>query len=98
MENSEQKSMKKLNERQIDEYTSLAHYIDYVLLNQDIKDYEIYDAVMRLNKAGQYLLANPNLEGEMDKLLKLDNMKDLIDKFMNMLMKRLKGKDDENFN
>lgn len=81
--------MKKMNEREIEEIEALNHYIKYLKLNPDVKDFELWDGVQRLEKLGQRIISGEINEKEVDKILDLNDMKELIENFMNMLIKRV---------
>jgi hypothetical protein len=81
--------MKKLSETQMDEIEAVKHYIRYVNSNPLVEDFEIFDAILRLQVIGEKYILNGYEEKDMDSLLELEDMKDLMQKFLARLTKKL---------
>lgn len=82
----------KLNEREQDEAEALSHYIKYLNTNPNVKDWELWDGLQRLDNMGSIFLEKNISEKEME-VLGLDDMKELIDKFFHRLMKLMEEKE-----
>ncbi len=85
--------MKSLSDNEIDEIESIKYLIKYANTDPYIEDHELFEVVMKLNELGKkYVLSELYNNEEFDKILEIDDMKDLIEKFMNMLIKALEKK------
>ncbi len=94
----------KLTERDLDEMQAARHYIKYLLTKPELKDWEVFDGMMRLDSIGKMLL-NRGMNEENQKALDdetkgtgpdLDDMKELAKLFFEMLEKKLDFSIDEN--
>jgi hypothetical protein len=89
-------TLRKLNERDQDEVECVKHFIRYVNTNPDIEDFEILDAIIRLNTIGNKFINNGYDETEVDDLLDFDDMKDLMRNFFTKARNNLNIEVDEN--
>lgn len=89
--------MKKLSERDMDEIEAVKHYMRYVNTNPDVEDFEIWDAILRLQSVGEKYVLNGYEEKEMEHLLELHEMKDLMRKFFARLRRKLNMPNDFQF-
>jgi hypothetical protein len=86
--------MKKLNEREIDEISACQAYVRYVLLDPDIDDCEVLGAVMMLNRIGiKYVHSGIYERNAVDEYINLEDMKDVVIKLMDVIIKREKQKE-----
>jgi len=81
--------MMKLNEHEMEKVEALAHFVKYANLDPEIHDYQLYDAVMRLTKLGEKITEHPEIESQISEHLKLDDMKEVVEKFLLMLCNRV---------
>lgn len=87
--------MRTLREDERDEIESVKHLVKYINTKPDVQDFEVYNALMQLDKiAKKYVISNIVTEDELDELIEVDDLKELIGRFMNMLIKHLRMKND----
>jgi hypothetical protein len=69
------------NEREIDEIISIKHFVLYLNNNPDVKDYELWDGLKRLESISNKYLLKGIGNKDIDDLMDLEDMKELVDKF-----------------
>lgn len=83
--------MRSLTADERSEIESIKFLIKYTLSKPEIEDYKIWDAVEQLEQIGKkYVISEIVQQEELDELLDLDDMKELIEKFMTRLINHLK--------
>lgn len=82
--------MRTLREDERDEIESVKHLIKYVLTKPDIQAYQIWGAILELDKVGKrFVLSGIVTETELSELLELEDMKELMQRFMLEIRKHL---------
>ena len=82
--------MRPLREDERDEIEAVKHLIKYVITSRNIKEFEMWNAVKKLEELGKkYVLTGIVSEEELCELTDLDDNKELVSKLMNILIRYL---------
>lgn len=81
--------MKKLNENELEKIEALNYLIKYLITNPEVKDYEIWNGIKKMEELGIRLNNGEIDVQEIDKIIPLEDAKELVEKFFIMLEKRL---------
>lgn len=81
--------IQKFNERELEEMEALSHYIKYVLSDSQIEDWKVWDCIKKLEGIGKKMIERNVQDKEMPPYLKLDEMKELIQKLFSIIRNHL---------
>ena len=80
--------MRTLSEHERDEIEAVSHYTKYILSSHDIQDFKIYECMKMIDEIGKkYVLSGIISDDELNKLLDKDDMLDVLQKFINGILK-----------
>lgn len=84
----------KLNELQEQEAESLGHYIKYILSKPNVETHPLYDALKKMADFGRFLSNFSEKEGNeiSEKYFEVDDIEEIVDLFLERLMKELEKK------
>ena len=86
--------MRSLNDDEIDEIESVKYFIKYVNLKPNVEGFKLWEAIQKLQDLdAKYIISGIVSEKELSDLLDLDDMKDVISKFMDNIINHME-KDD----
>lgn len=81
--------MNSLNDNEKDEIESIKHKIKYILKKPNVQDLEIYRVIMELDEIGKkYIISNKYSQNEFNELMDLDDVKNLISRFLINIMQK----------
>lgn len=86
--------MGNLTEREMEIIESTGLYIKSILADSQVEGYKIWDAVLKLQKISEMIQGRNITDEQLDSFLKVEEMKELIERFSDVMMDHLKNKVD----
>ncbi len=85
--------MRSLREDERDEIECVKHLIKYVITKPNVPAFKVWEAMKELETIGEkYVVSGIVTEEELNELIDLEDFKELIEKFMSLLINFLKEK------
>jgi hypothetical protein len=88
--------MRSLREDERDEIESVSHFIKYINCKKNARDFEIFEAMLKLKELSEkYVESNIVTEEELAQLSDIDDIKELVERFLVKLKESLKRANNE---